>query len=276
MRKENLPLLSDHMQLDKNQISYYQENGHVLIREVADKNEVNAYREIMRKTLREFFDEKRQMQTNKKIDSYNSYFTQVTNLWQKNDVIKQFIFAERFAKVAADLMKVEGVRLYHDQGLFKEPGGKPTPWHQDQYYWPVNSNNTITMWMPLVDVSEEMGTMCFASGSQKYGYFGEKPISEDSDKFFDNLIKEKGFNLVSNPLKAGDATFHSGWTLHSSFANKSSQTREVITIIYYQNGVTILNPDNKHRQVDMEVFFPGLKPGDKAATELNPLLYNIH
>jgi len=31
-------------------------------------------------------------------------------------------------------MGVQGVRLYHDQALIKEPGGKPTPWHQDYYY----------------------------------------------------------------------------------------------------------------------------------------------
>ena len=62
------------------------------------------------------------------------------------------MFAPRFAEVAARLLGVEGVRLYHDQGLFKEPGGGPTPWHQDGYYWPLDTERTITLWMPLVDV----------------------------------------------------------------------------------------------------------------------------
>lgn len=42
--------------------------------------------------------------------------------------------------------------MYHDQALFKEPGGGPTPWHQDRFYSPLTTENTVTMWMPLVDV----------------------------------------------------------------------------------------------------------------------------
>src|SRR5207249_11996994 len=56
--------------------------------------------------------------------------------------------------------------LYHDQALFKEAGGGRTPWHQDMYYWPLDTDRTITMWMPLVDVPAEVGSMLFASGSQ--------------------------------------------------------------------------------------------------------------
>lgn len=29
-------------------------------------------------------------------------------------------------------LQVDGVRIYHDQALFKSPGGGPTPWHCDQ------------------------------------------------------------------------------------------------------------------------------------------------
>jgi len=47
-----------------------------------------------------------------------------------------------------------------------------------------------------------------------------------------------------------------------------------MAIIYYADGTRIMEPDNEHRKVDMEVFHPGLKPGDIAASELNPLLYS--
>ena len=45
--------------------------------------------------------------------------------------------------------QVEGVRLYHDQALNKEPGGGYTPWHCDAYYWPVLSDKIVTAWVPL-------------------------------------------------------------------------------------------------------------------------------
>ena len=38
----------------------------------------------------------------------------------------------------------KSVRLYHDQALFKEAGGGITPWHQDQHYWPLDTDRTIT------------------------------------------------------------------------------------------------------------------------------------
>ena len=35
----------------------------------------------------------------------------------------------------------------------------------------------------------------------------------------------------------------------------------------------IMNPDSEYRRIDMEVFHPGQRPGELAASPLNPLLY---
>jgi ectoine hydroxylase-related dioxygenase (phytanoyl-CoA dioxygenase family) len=171
-------------------------------------------------------------------------------------------------------MGVKGVRLYHDQALIKEPGGKPTPWHQDYYYWPLETEHTITMWMPLVDVSREMGSMSFVVGSHRNSAFKQQPIPEASQEYFERIIREQKSEIHSYELRAGDATFHSGRTLHSAHGNGSTKRREVMAIIYYADGARIMEPDNEHRKVDMEVFHPGLRPGDIAASELNPLLYS--
>jgi ectoine hydroxylase-related dioxygenase (phytanoyl-CoA dioxygenase family) len=79
-------------------------------------------------------------------------------------------------------MGVAGVRLYHDQALYKEAGGGHTPWHQDQQYWPLDGVKCVTLWMPLVHAStKEMGTMRFADGSQELGYLGSLNVSDDSE-----------------------------------------------------------------------------------------------
>lgn len=67
-----------------------------------------------------------------RIDDYGELFTQVTNAWRRSERVRSFVFDPRFARAAAELLGVSGVRLYHDQALVKEPGGRPTPWHQDQ------------------------------------------------------------------------------------------------------------------------------------------------
>jgi ectoine hydroxylase-related dioxygenase (phytanoyl-CoA dioxygenase family) len=115
---------------------------------------------------------------------------------------------------------VHGVRLYHDQALFKEPGGGYTPWHQDQNFWPLDTDRTITLWMPLVDVPAEVGTMSFASGSHKVPALRGPVISDASQEAFAAAIEELGLPVATHgPLAAGDATFHAGWTVHSAPPN---------------------------------------------------------
>ena len=50
---------------------------------------------------------------------------------------------------ASDLMQVEGVRVYADQALYKEPHGGYTPWHCDAFYWPLATDKALTAWIPL-------------------------------------------------------------------------------------------------------------------------------
>ena len=120
-------------------------------------------------------------------------------------------------------MEVDSVRLYHDQALFKPPGADRTPWHQDRYYWPLDTDRTVTMWLPLVDVDEEMGPMRFASGSHRALDFGDLAISSDTDRRLSALIEEQGWPIAGAPVGAGDATFHAGGTLHSAGANRSDR-----------------------------------------------------
>jgi ectoine hydroxylase-related dioxygenase (phytanoyl-CoA dioxygenase family) len=263
--------LSSIYPLSQDQVSHYQRDGHIFLKNVASEDVVNE----VRPRIVGIVDETAKAgETQGRISDYSKMFTQMTNVWTRDASIKEFILARRFAQIAADLMGVKGVRLYHDQALVKEPGGKPTPWHQDYYYWPLATEHTITMWMPLVDVTREMGSMNFVQGSHVDSAYEQLPISETSQGYFEQVMKNQKSTICSYSLKAGDATFHSGRALHASHANASDKRREVIAIIYYADGTRIMEPDNQHRKVDMEVFHPGQKPGELAASELNPLLFS--
>ena len=74
-------------------------------------------------------------------------------------------------------------------------------------------------------------------------------------------------------MQTGDATFHYGWTLHGAPANSTDRTREVMTVIWFVDGARVMQPDNDNRRRDLARWMPGLKPGDLAATELNPLVF---
>ncbi|HSN67738.1 MAG TPA: phytanoyl-CoA dioxygenase family protein, partial [Thermoanaerobaculia bacterium] len=202
-----------------------------------------------------------------RIDDYSKLFIQVTNIWRLDPLARRVVFARRFARAAARLLGVPSVRLYHDQALFKPPGGARTPWHQDRWYWPLATDRTVTMWLALVDIPPEAGPMRFAAGSHRATSLGNAGISEGNDRRLAQLIEERGWPEVSAPLAAGDATFHIGGLLHSAGANTSVRVREALTVIFFADGSRIAEPANANQRVDLEVFFPGLKPGDLAATE---------
>jgi ectoine hydroxylase-related dioxygenase (phytanoyl-CoA dioxygenase family) len=132
---------------------------------------------------------------------------------------------------------------------------------------------TVTMWLPLVDVDEGMGPMRFASGSHRAESLGDLAISDDTDRRLAAVIAEQRWPIWSAPLRVGDATFHAGGTIHSAGPNRSDRTREVLTVIYYATGTRVAAPSNPNQQTDLDVFLPGVRPGEEAKSELNPILY---
>ena len=207
-------------------------------------------------------------------DTYGKAFLQSMNLWRLDEEVKAFVWSPRFARVAAALLGVDGVRLYHDQALFKEPGGGPTPWHQDQVYWPLDTDRTITMWMPLVDVPAEVGSMTFVSGSNRLGDLGSYDISDASDGAVSELLAERDLAMHTyGAVRAGDATFHAGWTLHRAGPNPTDHVREVMTVIWYADGARVVEPENDLQRLDLAMWLQGSTPGHAADGPRNPLLW---
>ncbi len=267
---EGLPELAEDPEVPPEAAEDFRARGHTVLRGLASPAEVAAYRPAIEEAALRHAREKRPLAER---DTYGQAFLQVPNLWRVDARVARFVLARRFARAAAALLGVPAVRLYHDQALFKEPGGGRTPWHQDQYYWPLEDGRTITLWMPLADVPAEVGSMTFASGSHRLGDLGARHISDASDAHFEAVVAERGLALETHgPLAAGDATFHAGWTLHRAPANPTGRMRPVMTMIYFADGLRVAEPRHPAQQFDLHVWLPGLAPGDLAASPLNPRL----
>lgn len=254
-------------------VDTFQTKGWALLRGVLPEDILTPHRDaIVRHTLA--FSETRGVTPMDQRNTYGKAFIQYANLWQLHPDVAVFSLAKRFAKIAADLMGVPSVRMYHDQALFKEIGGGLTPWHQDQQYWPLDGAKCVTMWMPLVDCPKVMGTMHFASRSQALGYMGPLDISDSSQQRLEEIIAKNKFSVdEAGDMLAGDATFHNGWTIHGAPGNASDAVRAVMTIIYVESNATVTEPDHVSRVNDLKAWLPGLKPGDLVASPLNPILW---
>lgn len=254
----------------REQLGEYQRDGHILLSDVASPAIIDIFRPAINDAAQKYSHEKRALEDR---DTYGKAFLQITNLWEVDDTVQQFVFARRFAQIAADLMGVDYARLYHDQALLKEPRGGHTPWHQDKFYWNLDTDNMITMWMPLIDITPEMGTMNFATRSHKNGAAEDLRISDESEEFYKDHIAQKNYSVHQTPaMRAGDATFHNGWTIHSAGGNNSDITREIMTIIYFADGARITEPVNDFQKADHARWLDGIEPGNLADGKLNPVL----
>ncbi len=210
--------------------------------------------------------------------TYERAFIQVMNLWRDDPLVRELVFSPRLARIAAELMGTRGVRLYHDQALYKEPSpgaevGGHTPWHVDQYYWPIEGPHTVTAWIPLQPVPSEMGPLAFAVGSQRFEAGRDLAISDESEALLSGALENAGFETSAAPYELGDVSFHSGWTFHHASANRSSSVRRVMTIIYMDADARVKEPENDNQRIDLETWLPGLAVGDVVASPINPVLW---
>jgi Phytanoyl-CoA dioxygenase (PhyH) len=267
----SLPALDDPYALAPGAAASFAANGHARLPGLATGAEVAAYRARLEAAAERGTFERRPIEER---DTYSAAFLQSFNLWRVDDAVRRFVFAPRFAKAAAELLGVSGVRIYHDQALFKEAGGGHTPWHQDQFYWPLDTEKTITMWMPLADLDPRVGSMTFADGSHTSGKLRGHAISDESEAEFARLVESEQLREHSyGALRAGDATFHAGWTLHRAGPNPTDHMRPVMTVIYFADGARVAEPDSAYQRFDLSVWLPGLNAGDLAASPINPRLW---
>ena len=268
----DLPQLDDVWHLDSELATAFRRDGHVCVRGVASADEVAAYLPVLRELALANVKENRPLEER---GTYGRAFLQVPNLWRYDERAARFALARRFGSIAAQLLGVDAVRMYRDQALFKEAGGGRTPWHQDQVYWPLDTDSTITMWMPLVDVPADIGTMTFASGSQLLGSAGAIPPSDASDDVFNQLIEERQLVPATHgALVAGDTTWHNGWTMHSAPENPTGVLRAVMTVTYFADGARVTEPSSRYQEWDWKAWLDSRPPGSLADSELNPVVYS--
>ena len=282
-----LPNLSEAYPLTQEQIQEYQDRGHLLLPNIVSQAEIDAYRPHIVEAVERHRDHN--LLTEQLMQARRDNWIYIDNLWSLDAITGRFILAPRFAKVAAELMDVDRVRLYRNQVIFKHPGAIRTPWHQDAQFFPMDAEKTVTMWLHLVDVTPEMAMMIFADQTHcQRSSLGNTGREEDEMREFAESLFAQGYPLnTCRYYSAGDAEFIDGWNMHCTTDNDGTRTRESLVAVFYPDGARIRQPrelaadapildrmaENARRQT-LVTCFPGLQPGDLAVTPMNPLVYS--
>ncbi len=171
--------------------------------------------------------------------------------------------------------------LYNSTYIIKEPGASSyVSWHQDLTYWGlVDDDAQVSMWLALAPATLESGCMEMLPGSHTQGAV-EHVSTDDADNVL--LIGQtiRGVDAsaaVPVPLAPGEASFHHGWTMHTSRPNTSADRRIGLNVQYLaphnysrtapdQSGILVRGHDpHGHYAADPTPSLAG--PGDDFSAE---------
>lgn len=268
-----MSLLNETYHLTDEQIAQFRADGFIKLKNVFDQATLDEYGEEITRLTLELNPAKDKALEDR--DTYGKAFIQVGNLWEHSETAKAFSFSKRIAEIASKLLGTRGVRMWHDQALYKEPAGGFTPWHADQQYWPMSSGKSVTAWIPLQAVPMEMGPLSFAKGSHLKNIGRDIAISDESEAIIKAQVKERGLIEVFEPYDLGEVSFHLGWTLHRAGGNTTEHPRKVHTVIYMDQDMTLAEPKNQAQQNDWETWTPSTKVGEVMADARNPVLFSV-
>ncbi len=202
---------------------------------------------------------------------FGKVFDQLLNLWQTNEDVKKIMTDPRIGQMAAQLAGVDGIRIWHDQALFKRPWANPTSWHLDTPFWSFSDRKALSIWVALDDATLENGCLYFIPGSYHQTSFENKGIGKNMDGIFEVYPQFATVKSVAAPMKAGSCSFHNGLTIHGAGANMTSGYRRAMTCAYMPDG----NVFNGIANILPEPYLSSLKLGDLLNNdEQNPLIYH--
>lgn len=175
--------------------------------------------------------------------SYEQSFVQCMRLWETDPEVAQLTFHPRLADAAAQLLEVERVRIWQDQALYKEPGGRITDAHQDATFWPIGDAPLVSAWIPLDGSTLEGGAVGYVPGSHKLGPLKKVNLlktTEAYDILNDPALDGRQPTYVEAPK--GAVVWHHGMTVHAALANNSTATRRAFTVVYIADGYKRAKP----------------------------------
>lgn len=131
--------------------------------------------------------------------------------------------------------------LWESDWSVKRAGtGDYVPWHQDSPYWNLSTDDVVSVWVAVGDVSQENGAMQVIPGSHRQGRLGgidasgdifaayqdgQRTTDDDCMFPFAHLSDDYGRDAVSVDLNSGEFSIHSVNLVHGGGPNPSDRDR---------------------------------------------------
>jgi ectoine hydroxylase-related dioxygenase (phytanoyl-CoA dioxygenase family) len=247
-------------------VQQFERNGYVVVPDLLTVEELDHYNEVVTGAVesRNAGDAVPLAEKSR----YQQSFIQCMNLWEDFPEVRLLTFHAKLGQAAAELLRVSAVRLWHDQALYKQAGGRETDAHQDHPYWPIRETASVTAWIPFEGSTLASGAVGYLPGTHAIGL-----------RRFVNIFFGEPEDILARPELAGIApefvevpkgsvAFHHGLTVHLAKPNLTERDRAVHTIIYFPDGSVRGHPF-PHFAVDRG----GIDVGQKIASDVTPIAW---
>jgi ectoine hydroxylase-related dioxygenase (phytanoyl-CoA dioxygenase family) len=223
--------------LNQTQVDHFQTDGFLMVEDFFTQSELDGFGAAVDAAVAyRTSDDDRDVQDK---NLYEQTFVQCMRLWEDSPEVSPFTFHAKLCAAAAALLRTECVRLWHDQALYKEPGGRKTDAHLDYPFWPLDRQDLVSVWIPFDDVHPGGGMMSYVQGSHRIGFTEFVDIGQlHGGEPYELLQEPKIAALPLVPVEArrGSAIFHHACTIHCADANETDATRRVFTMAYMADG----------------------------------------
>ena len=140
------------------------------------------------------------------------------------------------------------ILLHNVTYIIKEPNSPGhVSWHQDLTYWGYDDDALVSMWLALSPATADSGCMRMIPASH-LDPGREHVVTDDPTNLLNQGQTVRGLDegvAVTCSLQPGQASFHHGWTLHSSLPNHSDDRRIGVNVQY-------LSPRLRQTKHDMD------------------------
>jgi phytanoyl-CoA hydroxylase len=257
--------------LSQEQIDSYNRDGFLVVEGFLTPQELETWRTFTQEAVDQRLASSGPLSNQADPDNfYAQVFIQCLKLADTHAGMRSLLLNPALGETVATLAGADGIRIWHDQALFKPPFGNGTAWHLDDPYWSFSARNAISMWIALDDATLGNGCMWYLPGTHLTATYDNVGIGQNMAALFKVYPEWRKIEPVACPCPAGTAVFHNGLTAHGAGANMTNRPRRAMTCAYMPDGSTF----NGTRNILPEEYFNSLKPGDVLNDPVvNPLVW---
>lgn len=213
----------------------FQRDGYAVIRGMLSKDEAAQASSRVERLIREVLPVSDKVTAMYEDKSKPATIKQIQGLAAADSFFAQMQTSDRFMRLAEALLDGP-VTPTEVQWFGKWPQlGKATPPHQDGYYFMLEPNEAVTMWLALDRVDDENGCVRYIPGSHRTGM---RTHARTDVVGFSQGITDYGPDdrrrERSVHAQPGDLIVHHSLTIHAAGANQTSdRPRRALGMVYY-------------------------------------------